>query len=215
LANSADFANLWLMINYGIKPFIADLKGAVEALERGALKERYNIVQDRAIFQDTARRDSSYRGGVEDWSLKVEVGLRVKYAVTSPFLATLASLGLTNPGTTAWELAKLSFVVDWVVGVGGWLSQLDYHLGKQFRDGSYTTFTKEKVALTAAYVTRTPLFNGGNVETSQTTAFVEWTDVSRSVLTNWPMAYLPVLKDPFSASHCATAASLLRQAWGR
>jgi len=215
LAGSADFANLWLAINYGIKPFIADLKGAVQALERGAMKERFNLVQDRARYQDSLKRASAYRGGTEEWTLKVEVGCRVKYAVTNPFLATLASLGLTNPGTTAWELAKLSFVVDWVVGVGGWLGQLDYHLGKQFRDGSYTTFTKEKVVFTAAYVTKTPVFNGGTVETSQSTAFIEWVDVSRSVLTNWPITYLPVLKDPFSVSHVATATALLQQTWGR
>jgi hypothetical protein len=145
----------------------------------------------------------------------VEVGLRVKYAVTNPFLATLASLGLSNPGTTAWELAKLSFVVDWVIGIGGWLNQLDYHLGKQFQNGSYTTFTKEKVELTSAYVTTLKVFNGGIVETGQSTAFIEWVDVSRTVLNTWPIAYLPVLKDPFSVSHVATAVSLLQQAWGR
>jgi len=215
VADTADFANLWLTINYGINPFIADLKGAVEALEKGAMKERFSLVQDRARYQDFTTRTSVVQGGIEKWTLRVEVGLLVKYAVTNPFLATLASLGLSNPGTTAWELAKLSFVVDWVIGIGGWLNQLDYHLGKQFQNGSYTTFTKEKVELTSAYTTTLKVFNGGIVETGQSTAFIEWVDVSRTVLNTWPIAYLPVLKDPFSVSHVATAASLLQQTWGR
>jgi len=62
LAGTADFANLWLMINYGIKPFIADLKGAVTALEKGALKERYNLVRGKAKYQDSQRKASAYQG---------------------------------------------------------------------------------------------------------------------------------------------------------
>lgn len=216
LSSSADFANLWLMINYGMKPFISDLVGAVKALEKGVMKERYSLVKDRAKYTETIVRPSLYEtGGIETWTIVAECGVRVKYAVTNPYLATLTSLGLTNPATTYWELVKLSFLVDWVVGIGSWLSQLDYYLGKTYRDGSFTHFMKEKCVFTAAYSTKTTIINGGNTEASQSTAYAEIVGCERTGLITWPFQYCPVIKDPLSVSHVATAASLLRQTWGR
>ncbi|DAD50123.1 TPA_asm: maturation protein [ssRNA phage Gerhypos.1_49] len=216
LSGTADFANLWLMINYGIRPFINDLSGACTALEKGVMKERFNLVRGRERYDDILIRPSPYhKGGIETWTLRAECGVRVKYAVTNPYLATLASLGLTNPWSTGWELAKLSFVVDWAVGIGGWLSQLDYWLGKTFQNGSYTHFIKEKCILEAAYVTKDVFLNGGSVDTGRSQAYRDFIVCERTAFASWPISYLPVLKDPRSVSHVATAASLLRQTWGR
>jgi hypothetical protein len=52
-----------------------------------------------------------------------------------------------NPIQTAWEKIPLSFVVDWVLGVGNWIAGLTY----AFRPGNYVAATGYRIEVTQAY----------------------------------------------------------------
>jgi len=209
---SVDIANVWLLLMYGIRPFISDLSSAAKALEDGLVKERYVMVSGRKTFQDTQIVTSgalnSPSGLVStSWTYKVDVSGRVKYSVTSSAKASLVSLGLTNPLSVGWELTKLSFVIDWAIGVGSWLGQLDATFGKQFDCGSITSFTKTigQQSVTIRYVV-----SDAQIVSDQTASY-EYVTVARNPLVTWPITWLPVLKDPTSIFHIVTGLALLRQ----
>lgn len=210
---SKEISNVWLLLNYGIRPFVADLNGALKALEKGALKDKYYVVSAKESFQDSLTVISPYMtSGTQTivWTYRLDTSVRVKYQVTDTQLATLTSLGLTNPFMVGWELTKLSFVVDWMIGVGNWLSSFDASLGKTFKDGSITQFSEVKCEVTrfvkgqpgyANYIQRL------DASSSEVTC-------NRSLLINWPVSYVPGIKDKTGLYHLATSLALLKQTRG-
>lgn len=204
-------ANAWLMFNYGIKPLINDLEGAVKAYEKGIIKERYLVQSTRNSYEDN-RQNTFVLGGYnyhEDWSFKLDTSMRVKYEVTDGQLATITSLGLTNPMSLGWELTKLSFVVDWMVGIGDWLSSIDASLGKTYVGGSITQFTKTNM-VGRRWSARKKY---GAYSQFDGKAEYGWWNVSckRTALSSWSIPYLPAFNDKLGLFHVATSVALLRQ----
>lgn len=212
MRNSKDWANAWLMANYGIRPFVNDLFGAVKALEKGLQKERYHVESATSKWQDNK---TSVTGAVNSagglltttWNVKMDVTARAKYSVVDGRFATLASLGLVNPYSLGWELTKLSFVVDWAIGVGAWLTQLSVFAGRTFSGSSVTVFFRCKgtVALDQNYV-RTD-----STQVSSGQRAYERVTCNRSVSDGFVPGLLPALKDPVSLFTVATGSALLRQ----
>lgn len=203
-------ANAWLMFNYGVKPLINDLQGAVKAYQKGLIRERYYVQSSKNTFEDN--RHLSYENGnyhyTEDWTLKIDTSTRVKYEVTDAQLATIASFGITNPFELGWELTKFSFVVDWMVGIGDWLGSLDASLGKTFVGSSVTQFTKTKLAGHRWSKQTVPGYTS-----FQGAASWNWQqiDVRRTPSASWDIPYLPAFKDNLGLYHVATSVALLRQ----
>lgn len=209
------FANYWLMVNYGIQPFLRDLYASAKALERGLIKEEYKMARDRHKLTDQkvlVPLQGTGPGRTLVWNIQLEVSGRVKYRVSNPLLATLASFGVLNPATIAWELKRLSFVVDWLVGVGAWLGQLDSSFAKTFEYGSITVFTK-------VIGVKTWDTTEGWKPTPYTTSYrnvqgrYESVTVNRKALTGMPTIWFPPIADPTSLSHAITSLALLRQSW--
>lgn len=203
-------ANAWLMFNYGIKPLINDLNGAVKAFDKGIRSEKYELVRSSNTYEDSKEWKviSSPYDYTYTASYKIETSVRVKYQVTNGKAATLSSLGLTNPATLAWELTKLSFVVDWLIGIGDWLSSMDAGLGKTFKDGSITQFRKIEV-VGHRIATKVPApwtkYQG------YADARYEKVACTRTPLDSFPIAYLPGIKDNMGLYHLATSMALLKQ----
>lgn len=61
-----------------------------------------------------------------------------RFRITNFGLITAKELGLTNPVALAWEAAPLSFVANWFLPVGSWLSQFDTFSGVSLMTGSIT-----------------------------------------------------------------------------
>jgi hypothetical protein len=60
--------------------------------------------------------------------------------VSNPNLYLANKLGFVNPGVIAWELVPFSFVIDWFVPVGNFLSQWTDFVGLTLQK-AYTTKT--------------------------------------------------------------------------
>lgn len=210
LRKSKDWANAWLLANYGIKPLVNDVLGGLKAIEKGMMKERYQVQSSRVVFEDSqSTQTGDLLNGllVINWSLKCETSVRCKYLTDSSNYATLASLGLVNPAILAWELKRLSFVIDWAVGVGAWLNQLGVSSGRQFQSGSETFFQRIEGH---AYYRRAGILN--QVEYDQWWS-AQYSEVKceRNMSISWPLAYAPAIKDPMSMFTIATSTALLRQ----
>lgn len=215
MRTSKDFADLWLMIQYGIQPFLSDLRDAAKHIEKGATKEGFVQIHDRMKWSDTQSTfsgSSNSAGGLTltSWMKTLDVSIRVKYSVTSPATATLGSLGLLNPLALGWELTKLSFVVDWLVGVGSYLGQLSSTFGKTFSGGSVTIFQR----LTASTSRTKDHIGVGFRDMASEQGGFELVGCNRIPMITWPVTVLPAIKDPASISHFFTGLALLKQRRG-
>lgn len=207
---SKDWANAWLLANYGIKPLVNDIFGGAKALEKGLLKETYHVESTRVVYEDSKTTvTGTLLSGLwtVTWNLRIETSMRVKYTTTNATLATLASLGLTNPLVLIWELKKLSFVIDWAIGIGAWLNQLGASAGRTFNQGSTTVFTRITGHASYTRFGETASIRYDNFGTQKYSIVT----CNRTALTSFPVAWLPAIKDPTSIANLTTSAALLRQ----
>lgn len=207
--------SLWLELQYGWKPLLSDMYGACEAvharLAEGALYrastsaveqlDRWNkgVVCPGIVLADVRRNQTN------------RAKYQLQYWVDNSTGNTLSSLGLTNPLSVAWELVPYSFVVDWFIPVGDYLSTLDAYLGVTFHKG-FEVIIKEFVGY-AAYRGANGLPDWTN--TARGVDVYRHVTYNRNVLTAFPRAGLPKLKNPFSALHAANAISLMSLAFDR
>lgn len=200
-------ANGWLLVQYGFLPFIRDIEGALKALEKGLHKLGYKLARARHVYTDTITQVSG--DWTKRWSLHLETSARVKYRVVNEYTSTLTSLGLTNPARLGWELMKLSFVIDWLIGVGAWLDQLDAFIGKEFDQGSRTWFVRIQCEAQWNKLS-SPGYSTFWERRTQSYSLVT---CERSDMSGWPFAFLPGVRDPSNLGwfHLLTSLSLLLQ----
>lgn len=60
-----------------------------------------------------------------------ELRAKARFTVRNSSVKSLVQLGLTNPAEVAWEVVPFSFVIDWFIPVGNFLSSLDSLVGVQ------------------------------------------------------------------------------------
>lgn len=210
---SSSIGSNLLELRYGWEPLLSDIYGACEVLAaRDVTKVEYpsvTAVQTLKQSDDVTKHSGNvtYPGNVRrKTEVFWQVRYGVRYVVTSPGLQTLASLGITNPAVIAWELTPWSFVIDWFLPIGNWLSTWDATLGLSFKDGYQTVFQRVKVEFTKVG------FNS-NRKNAGTDCFLtsqrEEVFCQRKKLTSFPSPTLPQLKNPFSTQHVQNALALL------
>jgi hypothetical protein len=116
--NSADtIARNWLELQYGWKPLLSDVFDACQSLAHflnTPLQRSYRVSRSVKGFAVAGY----FHGEYETQKVYTRVGLiaRVKEA-SIPQL-----LGLTDPASLVWEKLPFSFVADWFLPIGSWLS---------------------------------------------------------------------------------------------
>jgi hypothetical protein len=206
----------WLELQYGWKPLLSDIYGACDALEKaprsnwmitgkGSYREKIDIVK-RYYDGTNFRYDTTVKGDVG-------VYVRIDAEPENELLHTLAALGITNPAEIAWELVPYSFVVDWMLPIGSWLSSLDAMLGY-----GPTWCSISRLSRATWKVQSIPEFARTSrtiVETTKQSwsARKEIVSLQRTVSQSVPLPSLPRFKDPRSLAHMANGLSLLAQAF--
>lgn len=129
-------ASNWLAYTYGWSPLISDAKGLAElAAQQVALNgrpKRFTARGSAAMQEDfvylvpgnagTVLAGDTRAQGVR--TAQAKAGLLCQVVHTESNLAAQVGLGLWDPLLTAWELTPFSFVFDWFVDVGSFLSAL-------------------------------------------------------------------------------------------
>lgn len=211
----------WLEVQYGWNPLMDDVSGACQQLSAGASGGH----PFRVTCHGRARSmiDSWSWGKVTDHTasgLRLHktgrnfAHVRLDYELNGPLLATLSSLGLTNPQEIVWELLPYSFVLDWFLPIGNWLRTMDADFGWRFLGG---TLTQGYDYVTEGQGIQYPPGMDPSITGMYSTGFAtsrqSVLSFSRSVYTSSPRAGYPTLKNPLSVQHVANGLSLLLNAF--
>lgn len=208
-ARGRGVVDAYLAYHYGMKPLLQDVAGAAQALARNTEPEPWSA---RAV--GTAKKDERWKhAGLINAGLGYAVraqgfkGSRVIITAQQRAIDRhqdlMWALGLDNPLGTAWELTPFSFVADWIVPVGDWLSALNslkYY--KDFVTVRGQKFVQEIVVGPAKFDRSGTRYDCHFKGSRRVIRF------TRQVTTGLPILGLPI-KNPVSLDHMAKALALL------
>lgn len=138
--------NGWLEYQFSVKPLLGDIQSSGEALSDLLFEENRPMRMKIKVGASDASTTTYTAGGPtsNSWDGSVQAETRTSchisavYDVTPTSARTMDQLGLGNPAAVAWELTTLSWMVDYVWGVGDWLESLTRIEGATFVEGSLT-----------------------------------------------------------------------------
>lgn len=147
-----DLRSAWMQYQFGVKPALMDIDNAVTFLADAIHQSDYKVLV-RAKAGHTSDRDYVGRAsGMNPTVGMVVVAPRLRETCTTHYsvvyelptghVRTRTALGLDNPGAIAWEVTRLSWMVDYVVGVGDWLQSFTATNGMVFREGCRSTLRR-------------------------------------------------------------------------
>lgn len=119
----------WLAYQYGVRPLISDVSGAIEAYNK-VRQARPLIERFRAsTFRETVISESSSQGNDPNSNIAYKsqgtftrkVKCYAELETAADFWSAASLTGLTNPALLAWELIPYSFVIDWFINVGDYI----------------------------------------------------------------------------------------------
>jgi len=128
-------SNTWLAYSYGLKPLVNDVASAVTILEKGLRDPSRPVVVRASSTKSVSGLVSSsgvYHDRIEG---SVRVSGKIEFWISNPVLYTLEQVGFVNPLSVAWELVPFSFVVDWFVPIGDFLTNVMPPQGVSFVGG--------------------------------------------------------------------------------
>jgi hypothetical protein len=145
-----DPADIWLEAQYGWKPLLQDVHGAITAIDNRnkAGPPRVDVKAKSYEKSYNHVKHGKYSTGrpsfqvVEQQDLLVGCTVHLTYEEDNPYLITAAQLGLVNPAEVVWELVPWSFAVDWFIPVGPWIQSTTAAIGWRFKGGSKTTISR-------------------------------------------------------------------------
>jgi len=137
----------WLEYKYGWMPLLMDVKGAAEFFAQQHVVRSPKFTVSASESASNAGEENGVAptyGGGSPHAYTVSFGAAVKYKVkiwcelSSPNLSAMQQVGLTNPALVAWELIPFSFVFDWFISVGDWLTAMTAQQGVTVKRAMYS-----------------------------------------------------------------------------
>lgn len=154
------FSQKWLEFSYGWVPLYNDMYGSLVAADKALAKKPDRLIPavKQAHHEETMENHTNVIDYYGPWTQVVEkihvkqvMKMACKVKIENPVLATVQSVGLTNPALVAWELVPFSFVVDWVLPIGNWLTAIAPLVGISPVDVFSTVFSEEHYEVGEAY----------------------------------------------------------------
>lgn len=223
----SSLASRWLEIQYGWKILLNEIDSAMKlAAYRIVNKPPVRLV--RASSTEERDYPFSFRPMFDSKAPLVTASQRqthvnkivLKYQLESEVIAYFAQLGFTNPVLLAHEILPWSFVGDWFLPLGPYLSALSAWHGMRFVDGSETDFLREftDVTFDVKYYEAIPFQIPAN-KRFQSVYRREYVSHKRVRLNSFPFMDLPRFKSPVNdkvgdaVTRAISAVSLVVQAF--
>lgn len=212
--SSKNASGRWLELQYGWLPLMSDIYGGYEQLNKG-FREKDQLLNVRARRKGVvpfdpflgSKGDTYFTYSADSLEMKYSAECKIWYKMSNDKLSKAATMGLTNPLEIAWELVPFSFVVDWFLPIGDFLSNLDATNGLTFVAGyrSHVAFYESNVHTDlkeGAYITRGEKPRGG----------LSAKLFQRTALASFPNPRLSYFKNPLtSGKRVANAIALFTQ----
>lgn len=138
----------WMQYQFGIRPSLKDVADAVDWLssqQQGGQKLIVRAKGGNKQSRHIVGPDNSFHGQFTArprFTEDCEVHYSVAYEVPTGQVRAVTSLGLDNPWSVAWEGTLLSWMVDYVVGMGNWLESFTATKGMVFTEGCVSTLKR-------------------------------------------------------------------------
>jgi hypothetical protein len=147
-------ANYWLAYWFGLKPLVSDAYGLWELMKEQSKPVLLVHGRGRSSVQHNDHFDVEPVSTLAPkYNLTGSSSVSHEYRVTgklndAQIARTINRAGLLNVPALAWELIPFSFVVDWVVPVGEFISNLSASSGLTFVDGSSSVRFERELLIT-------------------------------------------------------------------
>lgn len=133
MSSARKTSDVWLEFSFGWKPLIQDIYSAVDHLQNPikSIRPKGTAWMPHSGKTEQGSQKDWYNQG---WTMQSILGRKFSkqgctVTISNPNQYLANRLGLVNPAEVAWELIPFSFVVDWFVNVGEFLSQGTDFLG--------------------------------------------------------------------------------------
>lgn len=204
-----------LELQYGWRPLLNDIFGAAEVLANTYYKvpTQGRVVAstklDRNWTETVKRGNRSLVPTTNRYHVEYTIKYVVYFSIANDVAYALNKLGITNPALIAWELTPWSFVADWFIPIGNWISTFDATLGLNFEKGT-KSILEVSSAIRYCDVRNfgTPFVYYKRVDVKKSESYVNYT---RRKLIAFPFSSFPPFKNPFSYEHAVNAIALLTQ----
>lgn len=190
----------WLELQYGWLPLLDDIYTVGnEFFPDPRFRVRKSVFADLYRFNENRYGTSS-------------IDLLDRYSITGYFkikgdaVQTMQHLGVLNPLAVAWEAVPFSFVVDWFLPVGDWISSLTALHGISFSEVSVVRCKKSE---------RIGRVNSNPTDPKKVWSECEEYTYSYQRTVGLPSRPFPSFKNPLSIAHFANGMSLLATVFGR
>lgn len=204
---SGTAADTYMMVHFGFIPLMKDIESIYELM-----KHSYRVVK-------RVRRHCVYKDGKSityntvSWAWDIRAVVEVRGEVEMVELSLADRLSLFDVTEIAWELTKLSWMVDWVLPIGNFLAAVNATNKTQGARFAMTRMQREQLGAPT---------NGKKYEIVpfQVDAFTKLHAISsannRVVLTALPWEF-PTIENPLgdNLSRWVTSLAFLRQRAGR
>jgi hypothetical protein len=125
-------SNLWLEWHFGIDPLLGDIYDACKVLEGPS---RTQTSHASSAYRNQIRYPTGSWDGYVSVSYQRSIRVQGTIRIDNPNLHLASQMGLINPLSIAWELVPFSFIIDWFLPVGNFLSNLTTLAGAHVESG--------------------------------------------------------------------------------
>lgn len=212
-------AQNWLAFQYAWKPLLQDIEALMQLLADYVVGEPVVSRVSARTYKDTGfkiiNHDPIIVGGSKPMIKYREIQqctAVLRYTFDNRFQTYVQRMGFLNPINLAWEVLPYSFVADWFLPIGPYLSSLSAWQGLSLKDGRITQFLSLNQAseFEGEVGPTFGAFNGVRASYSKRDIVV-----SREKLTEFPFLSPPRFKNGFSFEHSINGIALLVSAFSK
>lgn len=210
-----DLGSRWLEFQYGWKPLASTVFDIYEKHLVPA-PDRLMIVRGKGSDVNYGSHDGYVSNNYPtktNWWTSTRCEIKARFKPSSSMAQTLGEYTSLNPASILWELTPWSFVVDWVLDLGGYIRNMEsaFLYGSRLADG-YITHSRKVSAYGS--VSHFQDYGFARLQVRSEGSF-DGSAMQRQVLTTLPKPAFPSFKAELGAGRLLNSAALLSQFLGR